>query len=690
MKFSYNWLKEFIAIKESPEKLAEFLTARAFEIEGIEKIGTDWVLEIKLPPNRVPDAVGHMGMAREIATLQNLKFKIKNLKLKESKKKTSSVLSVRIDDTEKCKRYVGRIIENVRIAESPEWMKQKLVSCGFRPINNIVDATNYVMLETGQPTHIFDLDKLEGRKIIVRRAKQGERMKTLDNQDVVFMPNDLVIADTKAPLAIAGIKGGDKAEVDVNTKHIILESANFEGYAVRATGARTGIKTDSSCRFEHNLHPDFAFFAMERLAAVIQRVAGGECLKGAYDVYPKKEKVSAILFHSAYANALSGLSLKPALYKSLLLRVGCAVTGSGTVFRVSPPPFRRDIAIEEDLIEEVVRMIGYERILEELPRVFIPAVKNDALEWRALLRKTLIRLCFTEIYRYAFVGERDIKKNALRIDEYIALENPISPDLSYLVREPYENFFRFVAGENERNDIDIFSIDKGFLHIHGAGADTPVNEQEYLTILSAKDTRKIKNDGKEGFYTLKGSVSEIMDSLGIDDYWFDGDFSDKPAYPKLQLLKHLHPYRRGEIKIGDETIGVFGEAHPSILENWKIDRRVFIAEFLLDALFRHAESEIEFQEIPKFPAVERDIALIVAADVRIEEVQGIIENAGGAILEDVDFFDEYAGVGILQGTRSLAFRLVFRDPKRTLEDKEVGVVMEKIRDVLREKNWEIR
>ncbi|MEK7636215.1 MAG: phenylalanine--tRNA ligase subunit beta [Patescibacteria group bacterium] len=690
MKFSYNWLKKFVAIKESPEKLAEFLMMRAFEVDGVEKIGDDWALEIKLPPNRVPDAIGHIGMAQEIATLQNLKFKIKNLKLKESKKKTSSVLAVRVDDKEKCKRYIGRVIENVRIAESPEWMKEALISCGFRSINNIVDATNYVMLETGQPLHIFDYEKIEGGEIIVRRAKHGEHMKTLDNQDVVLAPDDLVIADTKSPLALAGIKGGNKAEVDVNTKHIVLESANFEGSGIRATTARTGIKTDSSYRFEHNPHPDLAFFAMERLAIVIKKVAGGECLKDACDVYPKKEKTATILFHTTYANSLLGLSLKPVLYKSLLLRIGCVVSGSGNVFRVLAPPFRRDIVIEEDLTEETARMYGYERIPEELPRVFIPAVKNDALEWRALLRKTLASLYFTEIYRYAFVGERDIKKNALNGDEHIKLENPISPDLSYLVREPYENFFRFVVGEGERGDIDVFSIDKGFLHIHGAGADTPVNEQEYLTILSAKDTRRIQNDGKDGFYALKGSVSEIMDSFGIDDYWFDGDILDKPSYPKLQLLKHLHPQRRVEIKIGDETIGVFGEVHPSILENWKIDRRVYIAEFLLSALVRYAQSEIEFREIPKFPAIERDIALMVGVDIKIEDAQGVIENAGGAILEDVDFFDEYVGVGVPDGMRSLAFRLVFRDSKRTLTEKEIESIMEKIGEELREKNWEIR
>ncbi len=691
MKFSYAWLKEFVAIKDSPEKLVERLTMRSFEVSGCEKKGGDAILDIALPPNRVPDAAGHIGMAREIAAITGGRVKNQELRIKESaKQKTSNFLSVSIDDKEKCRRYIGRVVLDVRIADSPPWLKNRLVALGMKPINTIVDAANYVMLETGQPLHVFDYEKLEGNTIIVRSSKRGEKMTTLDGQNIELSADDCIIADAKSPLALAGIKGGKKAEVDVNTRHIVLESANFNGTAIRKTASRTGIRTDSSHRFEHDLHPDLAEFAMRRLASLIQRLAGGECLQSAIDVYPKKEKPRALLFHPAYANSISGLQLNALEYKKLLLQAGFSVSGPSSAFRVMAPRYRRDIEYEEDCIEEAVRMKGYEHVPELFPPLTAPPERNETLQWARFICQTLVRLGFSEIYRYSFIGERDIKKSGIRVEDHIELQNPVSEELSYLIREPYENFFRFIGGSNEREGMDVFSIDTGFMHIHGSGADVPIHEERYLTIAHIAPGARQKKDTGENFHRMKGAVSELLDSMGIADHWFDADTTDRARYQKLVLFDHFHPHRKAELKIGEESIGVVGEVHPSILENWGSARRVVIAECLLEPLLRFARSEIEFRPIPKFPAIERDIALLVSALTRIEEVQGIIENMGGAILEDVDFFDEYTGSGIPSGMRSLAFRLVFRDVKKTLSDANVNDAMKKIEAALREKGWEIR
>lgn len=696
MKFSYSWLKTLVNFKHSPEKLAEFLSKRVFEVESVQKIGDDFALEIKLPPNRVPDAAGHVGMAREIAALQYLKLKIKNEKLKElrikenNKKRTKDFLAIVVKDREKCRRYVGRVIRDITIKDSPQWLRERLTVCGLQSINNVVDATNYIMLETGQPLHVFDYEKITDKKIIVRNAEVKEKIVLLDGRNIELSPDDLVIADAKQPLALAGIKGGVSAEIDVNTKHIVLESANFESAGIRGTSIRLGIKTDSSYRFEHDLRPELAGYGLERLAALIQEIAGGECLRGIIDIYPQKEKYSSLIFRTERANSVTGLSLSSEMYKDLLLRTGCKISGTKKLFKVAPPIFRRDLTCEADLIEEAARIYGYENIPEIIPPIFKVAAENDELKWIRFIRQSLVRLGFSEIYQYALIGERDIKKNTLKIEDYIELENPLSPDLKFLTREPYENFFRYISRNDIREELSVFSIDVGFSRAQGSGDDTMIAEEKYLTVARALDLQKTDDKGRKAFYVFKGVVSELLDGCGINDYWFDDEFSDKANYARLQILKHLHPHRRAELKIGEDTIAIIGEANPSILENWKIERRVFIAEFLVKKLTAYAQSEIEFKEVPKFPAAQRDMAIVVGTLDRIDAVQGVIENAGGEILEDADFFDEYAGAGVAGDARSLAFRLTFRDKKRTLTDAEINTAIKNITVALQAKGWEIR
>ncbi|MFY9462091.1 MAG: phenylalanine--tRNA ligase beta subunit-related protein, partial [Candidatus Sungiibacteriota bacterium] len=314
MKFSYNWLKELVRFKDTPQTLAEFLTLRAFEVESAVKIGGDWALDVKILPNRVADASGHIGLAREIASLKDAKLEVPYLKLIESKTKTiQGALTVKVDSSADCGRYVARMIKGVKAGKSPEWLKNRLGVCGIQSINNMVDAANFIMLETGQPLHVFDYEKLAGKKIIVRRAKKGERLEALDEKTYALTPEILVIADAKNPAAIAGIKGGKDSGVTSATKTVVLEAAYFNPARIRAGTKRLNLKTDASYRFEHGLDPNTAEIAIDRLASLITRLAGGEILAGRIDAYPEKEKVMPkhLPLRTEFGNRLLGVQFAP-------------------------------------------------------------------------------------------------------------------------------------------------------------------------------------------------------------------------------------------------------------------------------------------------------------------------------------------------------------------------------------------
>ena len=369
MRFSYNWLKELVHFKDSPTELAEFLTLRAFEVESAIKVDGDWALDVKILPNRVADSSGHIGLAREIASLRDIKLEVPNLKLTESKTKTvESALTVRNDSHADCGRYIARIIKGVKTAKSPEWLKNRLEVCGIQSINNLVDAANFIMLETGQPLHVFDYDKLNGKKIVIRRAKKSESLKTLDEKTYTLTPEILIIADAQNPVAIAGIKGGKDSGVTSATKTVVIEAAHFNPARIRAGAQHLNLKTDASYRFEHALDPNVAEIAIDRLASLITRLAGAEILAGRIDAYPQKVVPKHLPLRVEYGNRLLGVQFAPLMYEVALKRLGFSYQKrSAGVYHVEVPTYRRDIEIEEDLIEEVIRIWGYDKVKAEKP-----------------------------------------------------------------------------------------------------------------------------------------------------------------------------------------------------------------------------------------------------------------------------------------------------------------------------------
>ncbi|MDO8500128.1 MAG: phenylalanine--tRNA ligase subunit beta [bacterium] len=685
MKFSYNWLKELARFKDKPEALAEFLTLHVFEMESVEKKDDDYALDIKLLPNRVSDASGHIGMAREIATLQDIKFETPYLKLVESRTATADLLSVKIEAGAGCHRYTARIIKKIKVSQSPAWLKKRLETCGLQSINNVVDAANFIMLETGQPLHIFDYEKLVGKKIVVRTANKKERLLALDEKTYELSPEILVIADAKKPVAIAGIKGGKDSGVTASTKTIILEAASFNPSTIRTGSKLLNLKTDASYRFEHGLDPNMTETAIDRLASMVTKLAGGEILKGRIDVYPQKTLPKHILLNIEHGNRLVGVKFAPVMYEVALKRLGFSYQKTHeSVYHVEIPTARRDIEIEEDVIEEIIRLWGYDKIQPQKPLVQLDAPKqNDELYWEDRAKDFFIGAGFTEIFRYVFTGENELNTFGLDKKGLIELANPLTADHRYLASSPLTTFIR-VAKENEahENAIRVFGLTKSFKEGKGKWIKNIDEKKEFVIVLSQKET-----DG-DLFFQLKGVIDGLFESLGLAEHWYNDAI---PTATRKKDFPFLHPFRTAEIKIDNTKIGYLGEVHPEIKSRLKAKHTIVAAELDATLLYTLAEKEAEFIPLSRFPAIVHDIALIVPENEKTENITNILENVGGKLLIDTNLFDYFQDEAMRKGRqKSLAFHLIFQSKERTLKEEEVVKITEKIVKALEEKEWTVR
>ena len=719
MKFSYNWLQEFFQKKlPAPKKLAELLTMHSFEVESVKEVrsasgGSDFLLDIAILSNRMPDASSHLGVAREIAAL--LKSEIRNpcLAGRQAKSETISKskiknlkdsLKIEIENAELCPRYTALVIKGIKVGPSPKWLKEKLEVCGLNSINNVVDAGNYVMLEMGQPLHVFDFDKLGG-KIIVRPAKKGEKIITLDNKKYELDSEILAISDSEKPVALAGIKGGKGPEVDSRTKNIALEAANFNFSSIRKTSKKLELKTDASLRFSAGLDPNLTEKAIGRLAQVIQDLAGGK-IEGVIDAYPKKVVPAKIKLNFEKVRGLLGVDISDKEIKEILKRLelkevappqGGATSKKNGFFEI--PTIRRDLQIEEDLIEEVGRIYGYENIKAKhsLGELILPE-ENELLNFREKIRTYFAANGFSEVYNYSLSDQSELGflpagfQNVL-----LELKNPPKPESRFLRPSLLPRLFAN-ASFNLRNfkntrlptrQVQIFEIGNVFHSFD--------RQEEKLAFVIAGDS------ADRAFLEIKGLASAFFESLGLTDFWLDTvPFENPPAggppaggRSEVAMLKKIfHPFRAAEIKIGDKTLGVLGEVSSEITNpsaGGGIKTALVAAELDFKNLFDLSVKEREFKSISRYPAVIRDIAVLVPSEVRISQVLDLMEAAGGDFLEDVDLFDVYEGREIPEGKKNLAFRLVFQSYEKTLTDKEVKGFMEKIiREIEKNPDWEIR
>ena len=699
MKFSYNWLKSFFKKKlPEPQKLAEILTMKAFEVSEVKKSGRDWILDIDVLPNRAGDCFSHLGIAREIAAILNLNFQLPETKIKEDKKlKPKDFVSVEVVGKGTCQRYTAKVITGVKIGNSPEWIKARLKICGLRPINNIVDIANYVMLETGQPLHAFDGEKLDGNpegvasrpygagKIIVRFAKEGEKITTLDGEKYDLDDDVLVIADSKKPVAIAGIKGGKLPEIDKKTKIVVLESANFNPQVIRRGSRKLNLKTDASLRFEHGIDSNLTEFGISRAAYLIQKIAKGKVIKGSIDIYPKKTIAKRINLDLSYLKSLLGVEISRSRIMDILKKLEFKIvhspkeslrlpTGQAkfNILTVEVPTFRLDIFLQEDLIEEVGRIYGYEKIPVLFPvSALIPPKKNYEIFWEETTKNILKEAGFSEVYNYSFISEKD--KNIFGNNNLIELENPLSVDFKYLRASLIPNLLKNIQkNQKKAAKIKIFELGKIFRK-----NKEKLEEKRMLTATIL---------GEE-FYQLKGVVDLLLNKIGISDVWYD-NYKPTPEESKLSLW---HSKKCAEIKIGQEEVGFLGEMSDKISETLKLSQKVVLFDLDFEKLAKLASEEHEFRPIPKYPSAVRDLAILVPPQVKVEEVLNVIEITGGTLVRDIDLFDIYEGEELPEGKKNLAFHLIYQAQDRTLSSKEIDQLHQKIIKTLEsEPEWQVR
>ncbi len=644
----------------------------------------DTQLDFDILPNRGHDALSHIGAARDICALENrkAKFDFDSLRLKLPK---SHALKIEVEDKNLCLRYIGAVVENVEIKPSPLWMQSRLRVCGIKPVNNIVDITNYVMLELGQPMHSFDFgkikretrsSKLETRKksqtqssndqaveMIIRKAKNGEKIKLLDETEKVLTQNDLVIADSEKPIALAGIMGGLDSAVGENTTAIILESANFDAVSIRKSRVAHNLQTESSYRFEREIDPNLAEAAAARAVELIKKYGGqsgqNARVTASVDIYPKKLKPWKVKLETDYVNGLLGEKINPARVKNILERLGMKVVKAGDNFAVEVPTIRLDLKTQEDLIEEIGRIYGYENIRETAPLVELgaPAVNAQRI-FEDDLRNAMTGLGFSEMYNYSFYSREDTEKCLLDKAEHFEVANPMNPDQQFLRTSLIPGLLKNVR-LNLKNypSFSLFEIGRVYL----SAADKLPKEK---TILAGMLVNLKKKDTL--FFELKGKLEALLDKLGYKNSKFE------ILNSKFRLF--WHPTRAAVVKVNNKEIGRVGEINPRVLDKFNIKSSAAVFELKIGELLKIVIPEKQFEPISKYPSVTRDISMFVKKDTLAADIFSKIREAGGNLVLDINLFD----ISEIEGKKSLAFRIEIGSREKTLTAEEINEVMERV------------
>src|SRR5262245_16005216 len=649
MNISYNWIKELVDVDLPPRDLAMKLTMAGLAVDAVENRGDDHILEFDLTSNR-PDCQSHLGIAREAAHVSNRTLRTPLIELSEAKTKTSDVTSVEILNPDLCPRYTARVIKGVRIGPSPDWLVKRLEAMEQRSVNNVADITNYVMLEMGQPLHAFNLHQLRGERIVVRTARSGEKIRTLDGEERDLTPEMLVIADAERPVALAGVKGGEDSGITETTTDVLLEAAYFAPAQVRATSKALGLSTEASYRFERGTDPEIVATASDRAAALIAEIAGGEVLSGLVDAYPRKPARDWIRFRRARYTALTGLQLELGEAERILRSLGFNVLADveNERLRAQAPSWRVDVSIEEDLIEEVARIAGYDNLKNTLPGSAGAGAYLPAEDGRRAARQTLAALGYNEAVSFSFVnGETDEMLSEVGEGSRLALLNPIDETQAHM----RVTLLGGLLSALERNfnhgarNVRLFEIGKCFMDDQG---ERPL-EMERLGVVATgarneDDWASPNGGGSVDFYDLKGAVESVAEAIGLPALEFEPDVD----------CDFLQPGRKAEVWLGDEVIGVAGQLHPRIAARYKFKQPVFVADLNLGIMLLADRAKVRYHPLPKFPTVVRDLALLIDTSVQFAEVERAIKGLMIPELVGIKLFDLSAGKDLRSGKDSVA------------------------------------
>ncbi|XXF81217.1 phenylalanine--tRNA ligase subunit beta [Myxococcaceae bacterium GXIMD 01537] len=635
----------------------------------------DAVLEVNVTPNR-PDALSHLGVAREVGVVTGAAFKAPSPQPAEAGAPTAERVKVRIEEPARCPRYAARVVENVTVGPSPRWMQERLKACGVRAINNVVDVTNYVNLEYGQPLHAFDLEKLAGAELVVRCARKGEKLLTLDGKERALDMDDLVIADRDAAQAIAGVMGGGDSEVTQGTKRIVLESANFLPSTVRRSSKRHGLHTEASHRFERGADLDAVVPAIDRAAQLIAELSGGTVAPGRIDAYPSPQTPRRVTLRYARVEKVLGVSVPEAECRRILGALGFKGVEEGTgqtVFEV--PRARVDVEREEDLLEEIARVYGYDNIPARLPRGLSEVAPEPAqAEAERRLRTALAGAGLSEVVNYSFVAPRSLEVLG-GSEKPVALINPLSVEQSVmrtsLLPGLLENLSRSVRHQVER--VAIYETGRAYFQDPEGGRGQRPATREVARVAglvwgSRHGRMWTEKDARADFFDAKGAVEAVLRALRVEGVRFAT--SESPEY---------HPRATASVALTDGTVlGRVGELHPRVTKALGLPEGVFAFELDTAPLYAAARLAPEYHSLPRFPAVLRDLAVVVPVELQNDEVRRVIREVGGPLVEEAWIFDVYTGKPIPEGRKNLAYAIRYRSPERTLTDAEVTEAHQRI------------
>ena len=624
----------------------------------------DIVVEFEITSNR-PDCFSILGLARETAATYKGEFRYPEITVKEEGVgKIEDMISVEIKNSELCPRYIARAVKNVKIGPSPRWMRKRLRAAGVRPINNIVDITNYVMLEMGQPMHAFNIDCIADRKIIVRNAEADEKIVTLDGVERTLNESMLVIADPEKAVALAGVMGGENSMISEDAEAILFESANFNGPNVRITAKNVGLRTDASSKYEKGLDPNVALDAVNRAVQLVEMLGVGDVVPGMVDCYPNKRETWELSYSPEWINKFLGTNISEDDMQATFERLGLIVDRAN--HKVTVPTYRPDLEAQADLAEEVARFYGYDKI-EATLAAGTPTVGKKTYEQNitTLVKDTMISDGLCEGMTYCFESPKVFDKLLIPADsklrETVTISNPLGEDYSIMRTVSFNGILNSLSTNyNRRNEqAGLFEIGRVYIP-----KSLPLTELPHEI-----PTLTVGMYGNMDFFDLKGIVEHLVGVLGM---------TNVVEYLPETNIEWMHPGRTASVKVNGDTIGYFGEVHPVVAKNYEIGTKTYLAVLDLEKLISYTDKNVTYKPLPKFPGMARDIAMLVKEDITVKEISDIIKKNGGEYLENVELFDVYKGAQIEEGYKSVAYSISFRSAEKTLADSDIADAMQAI------------
>jgi len=681
MLISYEWLKELTDTKLSPNELRERLTMVGLAIDAVDEHNGGAVLDVEVPSNR-PDCLSHVGIAREVSVIENGHVRMPSSEAPNSERRASDFTSVEIKDPDLCPRYAARLVRGVKIGPSPDWLVKRLETIGQRPINNVADITNYVLHELGQPLHAFDFEKLSGRRIVVRRANAGEKLKTLDGVERTLTDDILVIADAEKAVALAGIMGGEESEISDRTKDVLIESAYFAPHSIRVTARRLGMDTEASRRFERGADPEGVLRAQQRCVELICELAGGVATEDAIDVYPKPFSERVIGLSPERVPGLTSLSVETKETVRILMDLGFKRVGEseGRInFKV--PSWRIDVEQEEDLVEEVARHTGYGKIGEELPPSNVSGEYQSSEMQQRSLRRALNAFGYDEAINFSFIAQESrfdlIPTLAGHENDQPQLANPIIEEAAWMRSTLLPGLLNSLRHNFNHGNRDVRLFEIGRIFSLSKTGELP---DENLALAAVATGSALEEDRAQGereldFFDLKGVLQAAVDWMNLSPLKFASS-----------SIRQLRAGQSAMISCGDGTaIGTIGRLAENVAASYKFRQPVYVFELDLGVLLSGPAKQIQYSPLPRYPSVTRDISLLVDRNVALDEIFAAVNNQHVADCRSVKLVGTFEGGNIQSSKRSVTLRLEYRSDERTLRDEEVEAFHSRLTEALLER-----